>query len=95
MSAKIAFINVSWLFLCLWLSMVISCFLHILSKLVSKTKLPKFGKKLKVRGSPWHFSETPPKLGIAPEVGEHNVPILKSIGYSDAQIKELKDREVI
>ena len=53
------------------------------------------GKKLKVRGSPWHFSETLPKIGIASEVVEHNAPILKSLGYSDAQIKELKDKEVI
>ncbi len=62
---------------------------------ITWVEYPKFGKKLKVRGSPWHFSETPPKIGIAPEVGEHNVPILKSLGYSDAQIKEFKDREVI
>jgi len=35
---------VSWPFLCLWLSMQISCFLHILSKLVDKTRFRKFGK---------------------------------------------------
>ena len=56
---------------------------------------PKYGKKIKVHGSPWIFSETPPKIGIAPELGAHTVPILKRHGYSDAQIKEFKDREVI
>ena len=35
----------SWLFLCLWLSTEISCFLHTLAKLVAKTKSPKFGSK--------------------------------------------------
>ncbi len=35
--------NVSWLFLCLWLSIEISCFVQTLSKQVDKTKLPKSG----------------------------------------------------
>jgi crotonobetainyl-CoA:carnitine CoA-transferase CaiB-like acyl-CoA transferase len=56
---------------------------------------PKYGKKIKVHGSPWIFSETPAKIGIAPELGEHTVPILKSLGYSDAQIQGLKDKKVI
>jgi len=33
--------------LCLPLSMQISCFLHVLSKQVSKTKFPIFGRKFK------------------------------------------------
>ncbi len=56
---------------------------------------PKYGKKIKVHGSPWIFSETPAKIGIAPELGAHTVPILKSLGYSDAQIEELKEKKVI
>ena len=56
---------------------------------------PKYGKKVKVHGSPWHFSETPAKIGIAPELGEHNVPILRRLGYSEAQIQDLKEQHVI
>jgi hypothetical protein len=49
----------------------------------------------KVHGSPWQFSETPAHIGIAPELGEHNVPILTRLGYTEAQIQELKEKHVI
>jgi crotonobetainyl-CoA:carnitine CoA-transferase CaiB-like acyl-CoA transferase len=62
---------------------------------VTEVEYPKYGKTLKVHGSPWHFSETPAKIGIAPELGEHNVPILKRLGYRADQIQELKDKGVI
>ena len=53
------------------------------------------GKKLKVHGSPWHFSETPPKIGVAPELGQHNDEVLKEIGYSTEDIAGLRARKVI
>ncbi|MBI4083575.1 MAG: CoA transferase [Candidatus Lambdaproteobacteria bacterium] len=62
---------------------------------IAEVEYPKYGKRLKVHGSPWRFSETPVKIGVAPELGEHNVPILTSLGYSDAQIQELRDRNVV
>ena len=62
---------------------------------VTEVEYPKYGKKLKVHGSPWLFSETPVEIGIAPELGEHNVPILSGIGYSDAQIEDFRDRKII
>ena len=62
---------------------------------ITEVEYPKYRKRLKVHGSPWRFSETPAKIGIAPELGEHNVPILTSLGYSDAQIQEFKDRKII
>jgi crotonobetainyl-CoA:carnitine CoA-transferase CaiB-like acyl-CoA transferase len=62
---------------------------------IAEVEYPKHGKKLKVHGSPWQFSETPAKIGIAPELGEHNVPILTRLGYSEAQIQELKEKNVI
>jgi len=67
----------------------------IANEYVTWVDYPKYGKKAKVHGSPWIFSETPPKIGIAPELGEHTIPILKRHGYTDAQIKELKENEVI
>ena len=55
---------------------------------------PKHGK-LKVHGTPWRFSETPAKPGIAPELGEHNEAALGELGYDAAAIADLKKRGVI
>jgi crotonobetainyl-CoA:carnitine CoA-transferase CaiB-like acyl-CoA transferase len=38
---------------------------------VTEIDYPKYGKRLKVHGTPWQFSETPAKPGIAP-AGSHN-----------------------
>jgi crotonobetainyl-CoA:carnitine CoA-transferase CaiB-like acyl-CoA transferase len=62
---------------------------------VTEVEYPKYGKKLKVHGSPWHFSETPAKIGVAPELGEHNVFVLTELGYSEADIHGLRERGVI
>ena len=62
---------------------------------VTEVQYPKYGKKLKVHGSPWQFSETPPHFGIAPELGEHNEPVLKELGYTAAEIRGLLERKVI
>ncbi len=56
---------------------------------------PAYDKRVKVHGSPWHFSETPPRVGVAPKLGEHNTEILNSLGYDDAQIAGLSARQVI
>ena len=62
---------------------------------ITEVEYPKHGKKLKVHGSPWQFSETPPKIGVAPELGEHNEEVLKSVGYSAADIAGFRERKVI
>ena len=62
---------------------------------VTEVEYPKYGKKLKVHGSPWNFSETPARVGIAPELGEHNEPVLTGLGYSAADIQGLRERKVI
>jgi crotonobetainyl-CoA:carnitine CoA-transferase CaiB-like acyl-CoA transferase len=62
---------------------------------VAEVDYPKYGKRLKVHGSPWHFSETPPKIGIAPELGQHNDEMLARIGYTTAQIAELRERKIV
>jgi len=67
----------------------------IANEYVTWVDYPKYGKKIKVHGSPWIFSETPPKIGIAPELGADTEPILKELGYSNAQIKEFRDKKVI
>ncbi len=55
---------------------------------------PRHGK-LKVHGSPWQFSETPARPGIAPELGEHNAAVLGGLGYGESEIAELKKKGVI
>ena len=55
---------------------------------------PKHGK-LKVHGTPWRFSETPAQPGIAPELGDHNEAALTELGYSGAEIADLRARKII
>ena len=62
---------------------------------IAEVDYPQYGKRLKVHGSPWQFSETPAKIGIAPGLGEHNEEVLGSLGYDAAGIADLKSRKVI
>jgi crotonobetainyl-CoA:carnitine CoA-transferase CaiB-like acyl-CoA transferase len=62
---------------------------------VTEVDYAKYGKRLRVHGSPWQFSETPAQAGIAPELGEHNAEVLASLGYSEADIQGLRARKVI
>jgi crotonobetainyl-CoA:carnitine CoA-transferase CaiB-like acyl-CoA transferase len=62
---------------------------------VTEVEYPKHGKKLKVHGSPWQFSETPARIGVAPELGEHNEAVLGAVGYSAAEIQGFRERKVI
>jgi crotonobetainyl-CoA:carnitine CoA-transferase CaiB-like acyl-CoA transferase len=62
---------------------------------VAEVDYPKYGKRLKVHGSPWHFSETPARIGTAPELGADNDEILAELGYTPAQIRDFADRKVI
>ena len=52
--------------------------------------------KIYVPGYPIHFSEC--KAGIkqqAPYIGEHTDQILEELGYSDADIEELRKKEIV
>jgi crotonobetainyl-CoA:carnitine CoA-transferase CaiB-like acyl-CoA transferase len=62
---------------------------------VTEIDYPKHGKRLKVHGTPWQFSETPAKPGIAPELGEHNDAVLGELGYGPAEVADLRARKVI
>ncbi len=62
---------------------------------VTEIDYPEHGKRLKVHGSPWHFSETPAYVGVAPELGGHNDEALAELGYSPAQIRDLRERKII
>jgi crotonobetainyl-CoA:carnitine CoA-transferase CaiB-like acyl-CoA transferase len=62
---------------------------------VTEVAYPKYGRTLKVHGTPWQFSETPARIGIAPELGAHNEEVLSKLGYSSDQICDLRTRKVI
>jgi crotonobetainyl-CoA:carnitine CoA-transferase CaiB-like acyl-CoA transferase len=62
---------------------------------VTEIDYPKHGKRLKVHGTPWRFSETPAKPGIAPELGDHNNAALAELGYSPAEVADLRVRRII
>jgi len=62
---------------------------------VTEIDYPKHGKRLKVHGSPWHFSETPARFGVAPELGADNDWVLARLGYTAAEIADLRECKVI
>jgi len=62
---------------------------------VAEIDYPKYGKRLKVHGSPWQFSETPARIGTAPELGADNDAVLAELGYTPAQIRDLRERKII
>jgi crotonobetainyl-CoA:carnitine CoA-transferase CaiB-like acyl-CoA transferase len=62
---------------------------------VTEVDYPKHGKRLKVHGSPWNFSETPARPGVAPELGSYNDEALAGLGYTPAQIADLRERKII
>jgi crotonobetainyl-CoA:carnitine CoA-transferase CaiB-like acyl-CoA transferase len=61
---------------------------------VTHVEHPRHGK-LKVHGTPWQFSETPARPGIAPELGEHNDAVLGELGYSADEIAGLRANKII
>ncbi|HEY3909135.1 MAG TPA: CoA transferase [Stellaceae bacterium] len=62
---------------------------------VTEVDYPMHGKRLKVHGSPWHFSETPPRIGVAPELGADNDKVLAELGYTAAQVQDFRDKKII
>src|SRR5438874_7968692 len=62
---------------------------------VTEVEYPKHGKKLKVHGTPWHFSETPAQIGIAPELGADSDDVLTGLGYGAEQIRDFRERKII
>jgi crotonobetainyl-CoA:carnitine CoA-transferase CaiB-like acyl-CoA transferase len=62
---------------------------------IREIKDPVSGDLLKVHGSPWKFSETPAKIGMAPTLGGHNSEILSRLGYSETEIVALTEQNVI
>jgi crotonobetainyl-CoA:carnitine CoA-transferase CaiB-like acyl-CoA transferase len=62
---------------------------------VTEVEYKKHGKTLKVHGTPWRFSETPAKVGVAPELGADNDAVLAGLGYSAGEIQDFRERKII
>jgi len=62
---------------------------------ITEVEYPKHGKKLKVHGSPWKFSETPAQIGLAPDLGADNDAVLTGLGYDPAAIQTLREKKII
>jgi crotonobetainyl-CoA:carnitine CoA-transferase CaiB-like acyl-CoA transferase len=62
---------------------------------VTEIDYPEHAKRLKVHGTPWRFSETPARIGVAPKLGADNDAMLGALGYSAEQIRDLRARGVI
>lgn len=67
--------------------------LHKCGTLV-KVEQPKRGEYLTI-GCPQKFSNFTPDIKSAPLLGEHTDEILKGIGYSDEEIKQLREKHVV
>ena len=53
-------------------------------------------KDLKVVAPPLNIENAPRKNATkAPKLGEHNVEILTELGYTDEEIKDMKDNKII
>src|SRR5260370_40536604 len=62
--------------------------------MVVEVDSPRFGKYLR-HGAIIDFSDAPARLGHGSFAGEHTVRVVRELGYSDAQITELRARHVI
>jgi crotonobetainyl-CoA:carnitine CoA-transferase CaiB-like acyl-CoA transferase len=64
------------------------------NRMVVEVDSPRFGKYLR-HGAIIDFSDAPGRLGHGSFAGEHTVRVMRELGYSEAQITELRSRRVI
>jgi crotonobetainyl-CoA:carnitine CoA-transferase CaiB-like acyl-CoA transferase len=64
------------------------------NRMVVEVDSPRFGKYLR-HGAIIDFSDAPAHLEHGPYPGEHTANLMRELGYSDAQIAELRSRRII
>jgi crotonobetainyl-CoA:carnitine CoA-transferase CaiB-like acyl-CoA transferase len=64
------------------------------NRMVVEVESPRFGKYLR-HGAIIDFSGAPGRLEHGSFAGEHTVRVMRELGYSDAQIAELRSRRII
>ena len=62
---------------------------------VTEVWYPELNKNMKVHGTPWKFSKTPANIKRAPKLGEHNSELLNKLGYSEKDIQNLIEDNII
>jgi formyl-CoA transferase len=62
--------------------------------MVVEVDSPRFGRYLR-HGAIIDFSGAPPRLGHGSFPGEHTVQVMRELGYTEAQIAELRSRRII
>ena len=70
---------------------------HVIAReMVTEIPNHRTGKKLKLLGTPVKFSETKPSIrSPPPSLGEHTSQILSELGYTEADVAELRNKGVI
>ena len=51
--------------------------------------------RIRVSNNPIQLSKRRPKIGVAPELGQHTDEVLREVGYSKAEIANLREQKVI
>lgn len=77
----------------------VGCFLEdhkhaAVDRLVAEVESPRFGKYLR-HGAILNFSDAPSRLKHGAFAGEHTVRLMQELGYTDAQIGDLRERRII
>lgn len=70
---------------------------HVIhQKMLVEIEHPILGGRVKVAGIPYRLSETPSEISSPPPLlGQHTGEVLRELGYSDAEIEELKKQGCI
>jgi crotonobetainyl-CoA:carnitine CoA-transferase CaiB-like acyl-CoA transferase len=67
---------------------------HVVARGMVTTEVDPSGVEVRLPGFPVKGLEPDERLAPAPELGQHTVEVLESLGYSESEIEDLADRRV-